>query len=174
MATKHCVVGYYFTTEEILAAARKVRERGFEKFDTFTPFAVHGMEEAMGIKRSCLPYISFLAGCAGFSVAAGLQIWTHKYSWPMNIGGKPLLALPAYIPIFFELTVLLCGVTTAAAMFTLFLRLPNFNKPIFHPGITNDRFAVAIEVNTEAETEPVKRFLKEIQAQDIHHVEGAL
>jgi hypothetical protein len=174
MLTKHCVVGYYFSIEEILKAARKVRERGFEKFDTFSPFAVHGMDEAMGIKRSCLPYISFLAGCVGFSIAVGLEVWTHRYSWPMNIGGKPLVSLAAYIPIFFELTVLLAGVTTAAAMFGLFLRLPNYSRPIFHPDITNNRFAVAIEVNSEAETEPVKRFLREIQAQDVHHVEGCL
>ncbi|MDB5039029.1 MAG: hypothetical protein JWQ35_2557 [Bacteriovoracaceae bacterium] len=174
MGTKQCVVGYYFSTPEILDAARKTNQRGFKKFDTFTPFAVHGMDEAMGIKRSKLPFISFGAGSVGLMTAMGLEIWTHYYSWPMNIGGKPLLALPAYIPIFFELTVLLCGVTTAVGMFTLFLKLPNFTKPIFHPDITKDRFALAIEVNSEAEVEPVKRFLKEIQAQDIHNVEGVL
>jgi hypothetical protein len=171
---KQCVVGYYFSTEEILEATRKTSQRGFEKFDTFTPFAVHGMEDAMGMKRTKLPYVSFLAGMVGFGLAVGLEVWTHLYSWPMNIGGKPLLAIPAYIPIFFELTVLLCGVTTAVAMFTLFLGLPNFRKPIFHPDITNDRFALAIEVKNEAEAEPVKRFLKEIHAQEIHQVEGTL
>ena len=171
---KHCVVGYYFSTPEIVDAARKTNQRGFQKFDTFTPFAVHGMDEAMGIKRTKLPYISLLAAFIGICTAAGLEIWTHLYSWPMNVGGKPLIALPAYIPIFFELTVLFCGVTTAIVMFTLFLKLPNYKKPIFHPDITNDRFALAIEVNSAVEVEPVKRFLKEIQAQDIHEVEGAL
>lgn len=174
MATKQCVVGYYFSTPEILDAARKTHQRGFKNFDTFTPFAVHGMDDAMGIKRSKLPYISFGAGAVGLSAAIGLQVWTHLYSWPLNIGGKPLLAIPAYIPIFFELTVLFCGVTTALSMFAIFLKLPNFKKPIFHPDITNDRFALAIEVNTEAEVEPVKRFLKEIQAQEVHQVEGGL
>ncbi len=174
MAKKFCVVGYYFDTESIMNAARKTVSRGFKKFDTFTPFPVHGMDDAMGIKRTKLPYISFAAGCVGFGAAGGLQVWTHLYSWPLNIGGKPTLAIPAYVPIFFELTVLLCGVTTAAVMFTLFLGLPNFKKPIFHPDITNDRFALAIEVSSQDEIEPVKRFLKEIQAQDIHDVEGNL
>lgn len=174
MSTKTCVVGYYFSTAAILEAARKTRDRGFKNFDTFTPFAVHGMDDAMGINRTKLPYISFVAGVAGLCTAFGLTVWTHYFSWPLNVGGKPLFALPAYIPIMFELTVLFCGVTTALAMFTLFLRLPNFSKPIFHPDITNDRFALAIEVSNSSEEESVKKFLKEIQAQDIHSVAGAL
>jgi len=171
---KHCVVGYYFSPDEILEAARKAKARGFKHWDTFTPFAVHGMDEAMGLKRTKLPYISFAAGTMGLFAAIGLQVWTHLFSWPMNIGGKPLLAIPAYVPIFFELTILFCGVTTAGAMFALFLNLPNFTKPIFHPDITNDRFALAVEVSREEEIEPVKKYLKEIQAADIHSVEGAL
>lgn len=169
-----CVVGYYFSTGAILEATRKTKQRGFEKFDTFTPFPVHGMEDAMGMKRTTLPYISFAAGVAGLSAAIGLQVWTHAFSWPLNIGGKPLLAIPAYVPIFFELTVLLCGVTTAVVMFTHYLKLPCLSKPIFHPDITNDRFALAIEVSSADEVEPVKKFLKEIQASEVHHVEGSL
>lgn len=172
--SKYCVVGYYFQPSEILEAARKARARGFKNFDTFTPFPVHGMDDAMGITRSKLPYLSFIAGAIGLVVALKLTVWTHLFSWPMNIGGKPLFALPAYIPIMFELTVLFAGVTTAGAMFVLFLKLPNFKKPIFHPDITNDRFALAIEVSREEEVEPVKRFLKEIQANEVHAVQGAL
>lgn len=171
---KRCVVGYYFGVDEILEAARRVKERGFEKFDTFTPFPVHGMDEAMGIKRSLLPYLSFICGLMGFGGGLFLTVWTHYFSWPINVGGKPLLALPAYIPVIFETTVLLAGVGTAALMFTLFLGLPNFKKPIFHPDLTSHRFAVAIEVENEDEVGPVKKFLQEIQAQEIHDVEGEL
>lgn len=174
MATKQCVVGYYFTTEEILEAARKAKQRGFEKFDTFTPFAVHGMEEAMGIKRSWLPYVSFGAGAFGFGNACLLTIWTHYFSWPLNVGGKPLLAIPAYIPVMFELTVLFAGVVSALFMFTYLLKLPNYKRPIFHPDITCHRFAVAVEVDRIEEAEPVKRFLQDIQAKDVHVMEGAL
>ncbi len=174
MAKKYCVVGYYFSPDEILEAAARVRDRNFSQFDTFTPFPVHGIEKAMGIKRSTLPYVSFAAGMAGLMTAIGLQVWTHGVSWPINIGGKPIFAIPAYFPIFFELTVLLAGVTTAAAMFVGYLGLPNFSKPIFHPDITNDRFAVAIEVENDAQIDSVKKFLKEIHAQDVHHVEGRL
>ncbi len=171
---KQVVVGYYFGPHDIMEAARKVKGRGFKQWDTFTPFPVHGMDDAMGIQRTKLPYVSFMAGAAGLSAAIGLEVWTHLFSWPINIGGKSLLAIPAYIPIFFELTVLFAGVTTALAMFTLFLKLPNYKKPIFHKDITNDRFAVAIEVSRDEEVESVKKFLKEIQAQDIHAVAGKL
>jgi len=171
---KQCVVGYYFSPEEIIEASAKTRERNFANFDAFTPFPVHGIDQAMGIKRSTLPYISFAAGMMGFGAAFGLQVWTHMFNWPLNIAGKPLFALPAYVPILFELTVLLAGVTTVLAMFGHYLKLPNWSKPIFHPDITNDRFALAIEVSSEAEVESVKRFLKEIHAQDVHHVGGEL
>lgn len=171
---RYCVVGYYFSPGEILTAAEKTRLRNFKNFDTFTPFPVHGIEKAQGLRRSTLPYISFGAGVAGLCTAIGLQVWTHLYSWPMNIGGKPLASIPAYVPIFFELTVLFAGVTTAAVMFTQYCGLPNFSKPIFHPDITNDRFALAIEVDGEDQVEPVKKFLKEIHAQDVHHMEGRL
>ncbi len=174
MAKKFCVVGYYFSPEDAVEATKRIRERGFQKFDSFTPFPIHGMDAALGIKRSCLPYISFVAACAGLATAFGLQVWTHYYSWPMNIGGKPLFALPAYVPILFELTVLLCGLATVGALFTVFLNLPNFSKPIFHPDITNDRFAVAIEVDAESEVDSVKNFLREIHSSEIHAVEGRL
>ncbi|PIR23247.1 MAG: hypothetical protein COV44_03840 [Deltaproteobacteria bacterium CG11_big_fil_rev_8_21_14_0_20_45_16] len=172
--SKRCVVGYYFDTHSIMEAASKVRDRQFKNFDTFTPFAVHGMDEAMGLKRSWLPYMAFLFGCMGLVGGAFLTIWTHLYNWPLNVGGKPLLALPAYIPVIFETTILLCGVLTTVFMFTVLLGLPNFKKPIFHPDITSDRFALAIEVDRVEEVEPVKSFLRELHAQDIHDVEGSL
>jgi hypothetical protein len=171
---RYCVVGYYFSPEEILEAAEKAKVRQFEKFDTFTPFPVHGMDQAMGIKRSTLPYVAFGAGMFGLANAVFLQVWTHAINWPINIAAKPKLAIPAYVPIFFELTILLAGVTTVIAMFGYYLGLPNYKKPIFHPDITNDRFALAIEVTNEEQVESVKRFLKEIRAQEIHHVEGEL
>lgn len=172
--SSRCVVGYYFSPESILKAAERTKNRDFKKFDTFTPFPVHGMDEAMGIKRSWLPYASFVAAMAGLGGGAFIQIWTHLYSWPINVAGKPLFALPAYFPVMFETTVLVCGVFTAVFMFTALLGLPNYRKPIFHPDITNDRFALAIQVDDESEVEPVREFLREIQAAEIHDVEGRL
>ena len=158
----------------LVAACDQVRLAGYRRTDAYSPFPVHGIDEAMGVKRSWLPYVSFAAGLAGLGFGAFLTIWTHYFSWPMNLSGKPLIALPAYIPVIFETTVLFAGVTTAAFMFTVLLKLPNYFKPIFHPDITNDRFAVAIEVSGQEEAEAVRKFLRDIQASEIHEVEGAL
>lgn len=174
MANRRCVVGYFFEPGHLLEATRRVRDRKFNKFDTFSPFPIHGMDEAMGLKRSCLPYFAFIFGCLGMGGGAFLTIWTHLYSWPINVGGKPLLALPAYIPVIFETTILACGVLTTLTMFTLFLGLPNYKKRIFHPDLTSHRFAIAIEVEKEEEVEPVKQFLRELQAQEVETFEGEL
>ena len=172
--TKKCVVGYFFSPEKLLEATEKVRDRRFKKFDTFSPFAIHGMDDAMGLKRSPLPYFAFVFASMGFGGGVFLTVWTHLYSWPLNISGKPLFALPAYVPVIFETTVLLAGVLTTAFMFVVLLGLPNFKKKIFHPDLTSHRFAIAIEVAREEEVEPVRQFLQEIQAQEIEAIEGEL
>jgi hypothetical protein len=171
---KSCVVGYYFSPEDILEAARRTKERNFKNFDTFTPFPVHGMDQAMGLKRSWLPYVAFMAAGMGFTGGAMLQIWTHSFSWRINVGGKPFFAWPAYLPVTFETTILATGLITTATMFLLALRLPNFNKKIFHPDLTSHRFALAIEVNNQEEAQAVQQFMREIHAQEIEVVESAL
>src|SRR5690554_4183499 len=130
MQNRKCVVGYFFDPEHLLEATRKVRDRQFKNFDTFSPFAIHGMDDAMGLKRSVLPYFAFIFGCLGFGGGTLLTIWTHLYSWPINVGGKPLFALPAYIPVIFETTILACGVLTTLFMFGALLKLPNFKSKV--------------------------------------------
>lgn len=171
---KQCVVGYYFSPEEIMEAARRTKERNFKKFDAFTPFPVHGMDQAMGIKRSILPYVAFGAAMAGLSGGFLLQVWTHSFSWRINVAGKPMFAWPAYVPVSFETTILATGIITTLFMFTVLLGLPNFKKKIFHPDITSHRFALAIEVENSEEADAVKQFMREIQAQEIEVVEAAL
>ncbi|TVQ76425.1 MAG: DUF3341 domain-containing protein [Bradymonadales bacterium] len=171
---KTCVVGYFFSPEAILEAAKKTRDRKFEKFDTFLPFPVHGMDQAMGLKRSPLPYVAFAAAMAGMSGGFLLQTWTHSFSWRVNIAGKPMFSWPAYIPVTFETAILITGLVTTAFMFVALLGLPNFNKKIFHPDLTSHRFALAIEVEGEQQVEAVKQFMKEIQAQEIEAVEASL
>src|SRR5947208_1050305 len=92
--------------QKTVRAATKIREMGFKKFDAISPYPVHGMEEAVGIPRSVIPYVTFVGGILGCCVAVLLTIWTSAYDWPINVGGKPNNSLPAFIPIFFELTVL--------------------------------------------------------------------
>ena len=98
------VAGIWSDDEKILIAAAKMRDAGYKKFDAITPFPVHGMEEAVGIPRSGIPWVTFFAGLTGLSAGLGLQYWMSVVSWPINVGGKPLFSIPAFIPVTFELT----------------------------------------------------------------------
>lgn len=139
----HGVVGYFKTPSEILAATKAMKAKGLKEIDTFSPFPIHGIEEVLGYKPSIVPWATLLCGITGFCVALHLQVWTSAYDWPINVGGKPFISLPAFIPILFELTVLLGGLGTAFFMFFL-NGLPNFNPSPLSPRVTDDRFALYI------------------------------
>ncbi|MBY0471686.1 DUF3341 domain-containing protein [bacterium] len=138
------VVGFFSSPETLLKATQKTREAKYKHFDAYSPFPIHGLEKAQGLKRSPLPYVTFLAGLTGGCIGFGFQYWTSAINWPLNVGGKPFNSWPAFIPVTFELTVLLAGLSTVGAMFFL-NGLPNIKKKAFDPGITRDKFALMIE-----------------------------
>ncbi|MEZ4361794.1 MAG: quinol:electron acceptor oxidoreductase subunit ActD [Kofleriaceae bacterium] len=130
------VLAEFDTPGELIDAARKVRDAGFTEFDCYSPFPVHGIDDAMGIKRTVLPLLVFGGGCAGLLLGLLLQWWTNAYDWPWLISGKPFWSVPANIPIGFETTILLSVFTTFFGMWIL-NRLPQ----VWHPFFRLDRFA---------------------------------
>jgi len=120
----------YETPEGLMAAAEKVRDGGYKRWDTHTPFPIHGIDDAMGIKPTILPWIVLLAAIAGTTTAVVLQWWTNGVDYPFQISGKPLFSWVPAFPIIFELTVLFAGVTTLFAMLAL-NRLPRLHNPLF-------------------------------------------
>lgn len=126
----------YDTPGELIAAARRVRDAGYTEFDCYSPFPVHGIDEAMGIKRTILPLLVLGGGFLGLFLGLLLQWWTNAYNWPWNISGKPVFSLPANIPIMFETTILMSVFTTFFGMWIL-NKLPQ----VWHPFFRNDRFA---------------------------------
>ncbi len=147
-APLHGLLAEYNTPREILAAARKVRDAGFTRWDTYTPFAVHGMDPAMGIKMTILPWIVLGAGLTGLATAILLQWWTNAFDYPWVISGKPIWSIPANVPIYFELTVLFSALTTLAGMLML-NNLPLPSHALDHvkrfARSTNDKFFLLIE-----------------------------
>ena len=137
------IVGIFKAPGQLLHAAEQVRDRKFKRFDAFTPFPVHGLEHAMGLKRSFLPWVTFIAGLTGLAIGTGFQIWTSAFDWPLNVGGKPFISLPAFVPIMFELTILLAGLATAGVMI-ITCGLPNLKAKIIDPRLTDDHFALFI------------------------------
>jgi mono/diheme cytochrome c family protein len=130
----------YETPGELIEAAKEVRDAGFTQWDCYSPFPVHGIDPAMGIKMTILPLIVFGGGIAGLCLGLGLQWWTNAFDWPWIISGKPFWSIPANIPIGFETTVLLSAFTAFLGMWA-FNKLP---KP-WHPLFRNDRFGKATD-----------------------------
>ena len=140
-------------------AAEKVRDAGFTWWDCCTPFPVHGLDKAMGVKRTILPVLVFFAGASGTAAAFALQTFTNSFSfstwavvkvtgYPYLISGKPMMSLPAFIPVMFELTILFSALSCVGLMF-LFNGLPRLFHPLLQNNrfrrATNDRFFVVIE-----------------------------
>jgi hypothetical protein len=140
-------------------AAEKLRDQGFRKWDVFTPFPVHGMDKAMGLKNSKVGWFSFIGGVTGYTTGM-LMIWfMNMFDYPIVIGGKPLFSPFSAFPPSYELTILL-GAFGALGGMLILNRLPRLHHPLLkHKGfelVTHDRFFVVIETAdpryNEAET----------------------
>jgi hypothetical protein len=157
---KDFVIAIFECDEKLLHTTEKVVSKNIDIYDIYTPFPVHGLDEAMGIKRSILPYVTFAAGMTGLLLALGFQIWTSAFSWPTIIGGKPFISLPAFIPITFEITILLGAHTTVAAFLFMNKLYPGKKPVIIDQGQTDDKFIMAIE-KSKTNVDDVTSLLKE-------------
>lgn len=115
----------------LVHAAEAVREAGYRHFDAHSPFAIHGLNRAMGLRNSLVGYFTFGGGITGFALAYWLQWWTGGVDYPLNISGKPFFAVEPSIPIIFELTVLFSAFGAVAGMLAL-NGLPRPHNPLFY------------------------------------------
>ena len=149
----------YETPGELMHAAEVVRDAGFEKWDCMTPFPVHGLDNAMGLKKTILPWVVLGGGLTGLTIAILLQWYVNSpytqssalyvlSGYPLNISGKPYWSVPPNVPVYFELTVLLSALTTFFSVWGL-NRLPRFHHPVFNVArfrrVTDDKFFLMIE-----------------------------
>lgn len=133
---------------DLVAAAEKVRDAGYTRWDAHTPFPVHGLDRAMGIRPTILPWLVLGAGLTGLAVGVLLQWWPNAVDYPLIISGKPLFSLPANIPIIFEVIVLMSAITAFVAMLGL-NQLPELYHPTFKSNrfrrVTDDRYFIVVE-----------------------------
>jgi len=132
-----------------LDAVRTLKSESFEVHDVHTPYAVHGLDEALGLRETRLGVATLVGGLVGGGAAFGFQIWTHAIDWPLTIGGKSPLALPAQVPVSFELTVLFAAFATVGGLLLrrrLFPRVASDPIPPAQPDarVTDDRFVVVV------------------------------
>jgi hypothetical protein len=168
MAVKNFVVGCFDDEAVLFPAVKKVRKAGYKIHDVYTPFPVHGLDHALGLRETSLHTAGFIYGITGTTTALSFMSWVFTTDWPINIGGKPTLPLPAFIPITFELTVLFAAVGMVMTFMYLCQLAPFVKKHIFHPRQTDDLFVMAIEVTDKTNPEEVKAFLQQAGALEIN------
>lgn len=163
------------TATELVDAARSARDAGFSKTDAFSPFPIHDIDEALGIKRSILPVLVFFGGITGLLFGISLQVFVHYIDYPLNVGGRPYLSWISFVPPAFELTILLAGFTAVFGM--LFLNgLPSPYHPVFNVPrfalATREKFFLLIEAADEKyDYEETRSFLEGLNPQEVFDVD---
>jgi molybdopterin-containing oxidoreductase family membrane subunit len=138
------IVSVFEREADVIQATAAARKHGLEIADVFGPYASHGVDRALGVRATRLPWVCFLLGLSGAVTMAGFQYWATAVSWPINVGGKPWNSLPAFVPVTFEIMVLCAGVGTVAAFFWSTGLKPGRRSMLSGLRITDDRFALVL------------------------------
>ena len=169
MALKRYVVACFDDEEVLFPAVKRVRNAGYKIHDVYTPFAVHGLDHALGMRETSLHTAGFIYGLIGTTTALTGMGWVFTQDWPMNIGGKPNFALPAFIPIIFELTVLFSAVGMVMTFCYLCQLAPFVKKHHFHPRATDDLFVMVIECTSKTNVEDLRGFVQNAGAIEVDY-----
>ncbi len=144
----HGLMAQFKTPEEILRAARRAREEGYRNMDAYSPYPVEGLSEELGLKRNRVPFVVLLGGLVGAGVGFFMQWWSMAWDYPFNVGGRPYNSWPVFIPITFEVMILVASFAAILGMFFL-NGLPQPHHPVFNvpefARASQDRFFLCIE-----------------------------
>src|SRR6187399_2877384 len=164
---KKFLVGSFDDEAVLFPAVKNVRKAGYKIHDVYTPFPVHGLDHAMGLRETSLHTAGFIFGLTGTTTAVSFMTWSFTKDWPVNIGGKPNFALPAWIPIIFELTVLMAAVGMVLTFCYLCQLAPFVKKDHFNLRSTDDIFLMALACTDKTNETEVISFLQSIGARDV-------
>ena len=170
-STPHSVLGLFDSPDALLKAIPTVKAHQLGRLETYTPYPVHGIDEALELRRSPLGGMVLVMGVLGSITALGFQYWLSAVDYPIVTGGKAPWSWEAFIPIMFELMVLFSTFTAGLGMLLLLNKLPFFGNPILNSkairAITRDRFALAVEADPELDVEAARSALLEAGATEI-------
>lgn len=160
----------------LVEATRRTVEAGYRRVDAFTPFPIHGLDEALHFHDRRLPLIVLAGGVVGAATGFGLQTWIHTVAYPMNYGGKPYFAWPAFIPVTFELMVLIAGIAAVVGLLVLnglpMPYHPVFNAPRFALA-SRDRFFLLVEAaDPKFDRVATRQFLESLGAYEVVELES--
>ncbi len=169
------VLAEFKSPAEIYHACEKVRDAGYDNWDAHTPFPVHGLDDAMGLSRSKVPFIALVGGLTGCGAALLLQWWTSAVDYKLVIAGKPFFSWPAFVPVCFEVMILFSALGAVLGMLHL-NRLPQLYHSLFRSErferVTDDAFFISIEaIDPKFDADQTAAFLKDIGAVHVELVE---
>ena len=166
---KHFTIGVYCDEDQVISAVKSLRGQGVKIFEVYSPFPVHGLDEALGYKRSRLPIAAFLFGATGTTLALTMMFYMMGYDWPMIIGGKNFASLPPFVPVTFEFTVLLAALGMVGT-FMIVGDLKPFKVPrLFDKRITNDKHVIAIDLaDNKISKAEINSLLNSSGAEEVH------
>lgn len=147
MAKKKFLYGVFDDDMVVLEAVKQIRKAGVRIHDVMSPFPIHGIDDALGIKPTKLHTAGFIFGATGVLLMFLYITWINTINYPIIVGGKPFFALPAYIPILFEVTVLSASVGMVIAYFVRNGMSPIRQAEILDKRITDDKFVISFEAD---------------------------
>ncbi len=168
--SRNILFGLYNDEEILLQSLKNAKKDHLEIHDVYTPFPVHGLDEIMELSESRLHQTGFVYGMLGTLTALGGMTWIFTKDWPLIIGGKPYFALPSFIPIAFELTVLFACIGMVVTFYTICGLGPGVENPTLDNRITDDKFCLAFDTSDmpEEQINRLKDFLKNSGADEVH------
>lgn len=143
------ITAYYYDEEDLIKGLKQIQDKGVEVVDVLTPFPVHGLDKVLGIKRSKLTRVAFAGGAVGGLLGFLFQTWVFTNAYPINFGGKPYFAVPSFVPVTFELTVLFAAFSMVIAFFITNKLGPGAKTVIHDERVTDDRFLMVIKADSE-------------------------
>src|SRR3954470_6261765 len=169
------LVGTFLEPDGMLASVATLRAAGVAVHDVFAPYPGHGLDAAMGIRRARLPFVTLLAGLGGLCFALAFQYYTAVFDWPLDVGGKPENSTLAFVPVCFELTVLIGGLGTVGAFLLRARLFPGKREQLPVLGVTNNVFAVVTrppQGDNDNDYALARRIMLEHGADEVEEREG--
>jgi len=167
MAVKKFIVGSFDDEAVLFPAVKNVRKSGYKIYEIYTPFPIHGLDKAMGLRDTSLHTAGFIYAAIGTATALGFISWALAVDWQIVFGGKPFFSLPAWIPIMFELTVLFSSVGMVLTFCYLCQLAPFVKKDHFNLRSTDDLFVMVLESTGRTNEAETIAFLESLGAKDV-------
>ncbi|MGB6121188.1 MAG: DUF3341 domain-containing protein, partial [Bacteroidota bacterium] len=170
--TLYGITALFESPDDIVQAAEEVFNEGYTRFDVNTPYPVHGMDGAMKLKPSRVGFFALAFGLLGAISSVGFMTWVTLVDYPLVIGGKPFWSWPAFVPVAFEVTVLLASVLSVVSMIVVYFRFPNLSHPLhdtpYVKRVSSDRFGICIQADDSLFNETkVRELLKKVGGAEI-------